>query len=135
MNFKKHISVFLAFFLLVSNVGFAFNVHYCEGEVASVEAIYLNLDSKSSEKGCCEKKVSKKDNCCKDKTFHFQKKSDDSILKAFSFNANAVLSNADWKSVAVASVCNSTKSPVTSYYCEANAPPFFKLFHQYIFYE
>jgi hypothetical protein len=36
MNFKKQISIFLAILLLVSNVGLAFNVHYCGGEIASV---------------------------------------------------------------------------------------------------
>jgi hypothetical protein len=29
--------------------------------------------------------------------------------------------------------CFSVK-PITSYYFDANAPPFFKLYHQYLFY-
>lgn len=46
MNFKKHISLFLAFFLLVSNVGFALDVHYCGVEIASIKPVFgkiLNL--------------------------------------------------------------------------------------------
>jgi hypothetical protein len=73
MIFKKQISVFLAFLLLVSNVGLAFNVHYCGGELASV-SLNSPLPSLKSEKGCCEKVASEKDSCCKDKKVVFQKK-------------------------------------------------------------
>jgi hypothetical protein len=62
MKFKKHISILLAFFLLVSNVGLAFDVHYCGEKVASIQPFYLKSGevSNSVEKGCCEKKASKK---------------------------------------------------------------------------
>ena len=85
MKFKKHISIFLAVLLLVSNVGLAFNVHYCGGEISSV-SLNSTLPSVQSEKGCCEKKVaSKKDSCCKDKKVVIQKKGDNGIIKSFSF--------------------------------------------------
>jgi hypothetical protein len=36
MNCKRVIGFFLALLILVSNVGFAFTMHYCGGKVASV---------------------------------------------------------------------------------------------------
>ena len=93
MKFKKHISFILAFFLLVSNIGFAVDVHYCGGEVASVKAIYWkNTEFPNSVKdNCCGPKVTsnvqKKDSCCKDKVVHFQKKSDGFDAKSFSFQS------------------------------------------------
>ena len=36
MNLKKCTGLFLALLLLVSNIGFAFDVHYCGGKIASV---------------------------------------------------------------------------------------------------
>lgn len=51
MNLKKCTGLFLAFLLLVSNIGFAFDVHYCGGEIASVS---LNTSvTASTEKKCC----------------------------------------------------------------------------------
>jgi hypothetical protein len=48
---KKCTGLLLAFLLLVSNIGFAFDVHYCGGEIASVS---LNTTATASpEKKCC----------------------------------------------------------------------------------
>jgi len=40
MNFKKHINILLAMLILVSNVGLAFNVHYCEGKISGISFNY-----------------------------------------------------------------------------------------------
>ena len=80
MKFRKHIGFLLAIFLLVSNTGFAIDVHYCGGNVASVKPIFWKTSETlgKEEKGCCPPKVStsvnKKDSCCKNKVVHFQKK-------------------------------------------------------------
>ncbi len=79
MKFKKHISLFLAFFLLVSNVGFAVDVHYCGGEIASVKPIFWKtLESQNTvEESCCPPKssniVEENGGCCKDKVVSFQR--------------------------------------------------------------
>ena len=70
MNLKKCTGIFLAFLLLVSNIGFAFDVHYCGGKIASVSL----STTVSPEKKCCGDKE-KKSSCCKDKVFKFEKKS------------------------------------------------------------
>ena len=133
MNIKKCIGPFLALLILVSNIGFAFTMHYCGGKVASVSVQAL-VNTVNSEKGCCEKKSVTKDSCCKNKTVHFQKKSDNATLKAFSFEpyvAHLVPEN----KVEIATLqATFISKPIATYYCDANAPPLFKLYHHYIFY-
>ena len=135
MKFKKHISVFLAVLLLVSNVGLAFNVHYCGGKISSV-SLNSTLPSVQSEKGCCEKKVvSKKDRCCKDKKIVFQKKSDNGIVKSFSFQFDYVFVTTEFQPVVFESVPSFKNNQSLTYYCDANAPPLFKLYSQYLLYD
>ena len=140
MKFKKCISLFLAFFLLVSNIGFAVDVHYCRGEVASVKPIYWkNTESPNSVKdNCCGPKVTsnvqKKDSCCKDKVVHFQKKSGKVTLNSISFQPDFNFLFEEWNPVVFSEIPNFEVSRITSYYCDANAPPLFKLYNQYIFY-
>lgn len=133
MKFKKQISVFLAVLLLVSNVGLAFNVHYCGGKISSIS---LNSASLQTEKGCCEKKItSKKDSCCKDKKIVVQKKSDDGIVKSFSFHIDYAFVIPETHSFVFTAVDNFKNNPALTYYCDANAPPLFKLYSQYLLYD
>ncbi|MFC6876300.1 hypothetical protein ACFQZF_01375 [Flavobacterium myungsuense] len=133
MKYKKNISIFLAFFLLVSNVGLAFNVHYCGKNIASI-SLKTPISDQNFEKGCCEKITPKKHSCCSDKVFSFQQKSDNLIVKAFSFQADYFFIVEEWNPIVFSSFSNFKNSQITSYYCDANAPPLFKLYHQYIFY-
>lgn len=136
MKFKKHITFFLAFFLLVSNVGFAFDVHYCGDRVASIQPVYWKTGeaSVSVEKGCCEKKVKKKESCCKNKVVHFQKKSDNVTTKAFSLNAVFTFVIAQCNPIVFSPKSNFKRVGNTSFYCDSHAPPLFKLYNQYLFY-
>lgn len=129
MKFKRHISIFLAILVLVSNVGLAFNVHYCGGKIASV-----SFDSIKTEKGCCEKLASKKDSCCKDKKIVLQKKVDNGIVDYFSFHFDSVFLNPDLQYFSLTALPSFYSNKVLSYYCDAHAPPLFKLYHQFIFY-
>lgn len=136
MKFKKHLSLFLAFFLLVSNVGFAVDVHYCGGKVASIKpASWENIQTpKAVKKSCCASKVEKEDSCCKDKVVHFQKKSGKVSLNSISFQPDFNFLFEEWQPVVFSEFSNFENSRIASYYCDANAPPLFKLYHQYIFY-
>ncbi len=132
MKFHKHISLFLAFFVLVSNIGFAFNVHYCDNQIASVS---FNTSSPNIlEEDCCGV-VEKTSHCCKDKVVVIQKKSDQAVVKSFSFQWIDSLLPRQWQTVSysVDVLCKSKNVP--SYYCKSNAPPLFKLYSQYIFYD
>lgn len=131
MNLKKCTGLFLAFLLLVSNVGFAFDVHYCGGEIASVS---LNTSAAAaSEKSCCGS-VEKKSSCCKDKVVHVEKKSDNATFKIFFFQIAFPAVIQEYKPIAFLSVPNFKNNQIISYYSDANAPPLFKLYNQYIFY-
>lgn len=132
MIFKKHISLLLVFFLLVSNIGLAFDVHYCGGEVASV-TLKTGFESGDFEKNCCGP-VNEKAACCKDKVVHFQKKSDNLLIKVFSFTADVPFLFQQWEPIVFAPVLNLKSKQLSSYYCQAHAPPLFKLYNQYIFY-
>lgn len=140
MKFKKHISFFLAFFLLLSNVGVAIDVHYCCGEIASVKpVIWETIEYQNTvEESCCPPKASsnleEKDSCCKDKVVHFQKKSENVIVKSISFQPDFNFLFEEWNPIVFSEITNFENSLTTSYYCDANAPPLFKLYHQYIFY-
>ncbi|WP_374174760.1 hypothetical protein [Flavobacterium tructae] len=130
MKLKKCTGLFLAFLLLVSNIGFAFDVHYCGGEIVSVS---LNTTAAAPEKNCCgtsEKKAS----CCKDKVVHFEKKSDDATIKFFFFQFAFPMAVQEYQPIAFLGIANFKSNQVISYYSDANAPPLFKLYHQYIFY-
>ena len=135
MKFKKHISLLLAFFLLVSNTGLAFNVHYCGDKVASVEPVYLHSDINPDQKGCCGEKVEKQDSCCRSITLQFQEKSVNNLAKSFSFKAGLLFIKEDNSLFVIPSIGDTAETSVPSYHYEVNSPPFFKLYHQYIFYE
>jgi len=130
MNLKKCTGLFLAVLLLVSNIGFAFDVHYCGGSIASVSL--KTTEEPVAEKKCCGSKE-KKNSCCKDKVVHFEKKSDNATIKFFFFQFAFTAVKQDYNPV-VLELPNFKKKEVLSYYADANAPPLFKLYHQYIFY-
>ena len=131
MSLKKCTGLFLALLLLVSNIGFAFDVHYCGGEIASVKL--RTTAEPVVEKKCCGSKE-KKNSCCKNKVVHFEKKSDDATIKFFFFQFAFPAVIQDYKPLVFLEIPNFKKKEVLSYYADANAPPLFKLYHQYIFY-
>jgi hypothetical protein len=132
MNFRKHICITLALLLLVSNIGFAFNVHYCGDEISSI-SFKTSLSSEEIEKNCCGE-IEKKSNCCDTKVFHFQKKSETSLTHLFFQIVDIHLSNHYWNPNSTVKISNFKINSIPTYFCDANAPPYFKLYSQYIFY-
>ena len=132
MNFRKHICITLALLLLVSNIGFAFNVHYCGDEISSI-SLKTSLSSEEIEKNCCGE-IEEKSNCCDTKVLHFQKKSETSLTHLFFQIADIQLSNNDWNPNSHVIISNFKINSIPTYFCDANAPPCFKLYSQYIFY-
>ena len=132
MKHAKQICIFLALFILVSNMGFAFNIRYCGKEITSI-TLKTPAQDQNLEKDCCGV-VEKKSHCCKDKEVKFQKKTDDLIQKIICFHSDFIFLKNEWNPSVFLFVSNFIKDSFTSYNCDANAPPFFKLYHQYIFY-
>ncbi|RTY90408.1 hypothetical protein EKM05_09060 [Flavobacterium sp. GSP27] len=132
MKFKGLVSVLLAFFLLVSNVGVAFNLRYCGNEISSI-TLKTPVQDQKLEKKCCNV-VEKKSNCCEDKEVNFQKKTDKLVQKTVSADTDFTFSIKEWNPYVFSFISNFQNSQFTSYCFDTNAPLFFKLYHQYIFY-
>jgi len=130
MNFKKYTNVLLVFFLLVSNLGMSFNVHYCEDEIASV-SINTATNSHEVEKDCCGI-IEKKSKCCKNKIIKSNEKFDQITTKSFSVDYNIV--NNEWKPLVFKNAFNFQQKASISYYCNANSPPLYLLYSQYSVY-
>jgi hypothetical protein len=130
MNFKKCINILLVFFLLVSNLGMSFNVHYCEDEIASF-SINSVTNSYEVEKDCCGI-IEKKSKCCKNKIIKSNEKFDQIISKSFSLDYDIVCNK--WKPLVFPNAFNFQQKASISYYCIANSPPLYLLYSQYSFY-
>lgn len=116
--------------ILVSNVGLAFNLHYCGGKITAVSFVSQKT---SIEKDCCGKPI-QKSSCCKDKKVKIEKKTDHSVVKSFSFQLEIPFTAHTWKPINNLPVANFKSNPVIPFSCDANAPPLYKLYSQYIFY-
>ena len=138
MSFKKSTSLILIFFLLVSNMGMALNVHFCEGKLASISSAYKVEETckmpKSSGKKCCAEKDADHKKCCSDKELDLKKKTEEVVVKTFSFQIDMPSLVEDWKPLVFEALPQSIKQTPIEYCCDANAPPLFKLYSQYIFY-
>ncbi len=132
MKLNKCSSLILAFFILVSNIGLAVNVHYCGDEIATI-SLNTKFNSPASEKNCCGE-MEQKSHCCKDKVVHLQKKSDQLRVKAFAFETNISLVLPAQNPIVYFPVIGFKTNQTAYYYCDAHAPPLFKLYSQYLFY-
>jgi hypothetical protein len=140
MKFNKHISILLTFLILASNMGFAINVHYCHNEVSSVSLAYkidapCNETHKSEAKGCCAAAAQSHKKCCKNDLVKLQDdKTDNIIVKSLQLDLSAFYAVEEWKPVPFYADVVAFTQDTPSFYCEAHAPPLFKLYCQYIFY-
>lgn len=132
MIFKKHISILLTIFLLVSNLGLAFNVHYCADEIASI-TVNLSPTSVQKKDECCGI-VEKDSGCCNDKIIKAEIKSDQIIVKSLSFDMHFITVSDYWKPQFFASNYSFKQRNNATYYCDTHAPPLFLLYSQYTFY-
>ena len=134
MLFKKPLSIFLAFFVLLSQFGFAFQVHYCGGSIASVQ-LNTTASTQNLEEDCCGV-LENEPACCNDKIIQFDKKSDtflpdQSTLFQPIFLAPDLVETNCFKPKQI----TSSKPVCRAYYWESHAPPLFKLYSHYIFYD
>jgi hypothetical protein len=132
VKFRKHISLFLAFFLLLSNLGMACNVHYCDGQVASV-TLNTSANSHEIEKECCGI-VEKDSKCCHNEIVKSSDKSDQIIQKSNLLVFDVFIINTDSSFEFLTTNFHFQKSTIITYFCDANAPPLYLLYSQYTFY-
>ena len=129
----------MAILLLVSNMGLAFNVHFCEGKIASVSSVYnveevCEMKEQPATKSCCTQKSKDHKDCCQDKVVDLQDDSKEVIIKTISFQLDIPAVIQEWKPMVFKSLSVLKRNQPVVYCCDANAPPLYKRYHQYIFY-
>jgi len=137
MKMPKHISILISFLILFSNIGLAFNVHYCHDKISGISLAYKATDckKKAAPKSCCAMAVKADKKCCKSHLVKLQDKTDQVIVKSLALDLAAFYPVPDWNpSQLVIKDAQFALKENPSFYCESHAPPLFKLYCQYIFY-
>jgi hypothetical protein len=134
MHFRKSTSILLAILILFSNLGLAFTVHYCEDKIASI-SLNTTLSEPCDEDltSCCAPQLSH-DTCCSNKVIKAQEKKDIflSIPSEIDFHNDYVIHHVVLH-IIQENIVVSKKEDV-SFYCDSNAPPFYKLYCQLVLY-
>lgn len=117
---------------MLSNLGVAFNVHYCDNKIASISLNAIPASVKVIDE-CCGI-VEKDSKCCNNKIIKAEIKSDQIIVKTLSFDADFNPITDYWKPIAFTPNYNFKQRENVTYYCEANSPPLYLLYRQYTFY-
>ena len=137
MIFKKQISLLIAFLVLVSNSGLAFNIHFCEGEIASITSIFTKAEvcemPVQKEVACCLKQEPTHDECCSDKEVSLKNNVEKVIVK-ISIDSNYLLAYHQF--IPLEYTHSTTKKIIQEvvYNFDANAPPLYQLYCQYTLY-
>ncbi|MFK7003937.1 MULTISPECIES: HYC_CC_PP family protein [Flavobacterium] len=133
MKLRRFINICLAFLVLISNTGFAINVHYC-GEV--VAAVTVEHVEKQSDSDCCENKVQIQDSCCKDKKVEIKKTTSENVLiKSFQLKIPSFVVLESFKLILKRyKVDLIKKDNLLAYYCDTHAPPLYRLYSRLVFY-
>jgi hypothetical protein len=134
MQFRKSTSILLAIFILFSNLGLAFNVHYCEDRIASISLNTITSEPCLEDvKSCCATQPSH-DECCSNKVIKAENKHDDFWSKSFKLDFQQIYLFEKPFFLAKENLLSFSKKEVPSFYCDSNAPPFYKLYCQLVLY-
>ena len=144
MKFKIHINVLLAILVLVSNTGLAFNVHYCEGKISGISFNYQVAEPCLEEK-TCEVKVEKScctvadthESCCENSKVDIKKTTTEQVLlKTIQLDLPFFVLAESWRTTfTTIPVTEKKGTDAPAYFCETHAPPRYKLYSQYLFYD
>lgn len=133
MQFRKSTSILLAFFILFSNLGLAFNVHYCKDEIASVSFNYEISETCDAPVTSCCVTEDNHNKCCSDTVVKLEKKSENTLVKSFQLDLQNFILVSSWNpNFELVTTTNTTQ--ILDFYCDSNAPPFYKLYCQLVFY-
>lgn len=137
MKPAKHISILLTLLIVFSTLGLSLTVHYCHDKVSGISLAYKadHCEKKAMPKSCCAMAAKANKKCCKSHIVKLQDKSDQVLVKSLTLDLAAFYPVADWKpSQLLYSIVQLTIKENPSFYCDAHAPPLFKLYCQYILY-
>lgn len=138
MLLKKQISLLIAFLLLVSNSGVAFNVHFCDDKISGISSVFSKEDScivpTLKKKNCCTKPIKANKKCCSDQEINLKNKSEKIVIKTISFEIYYSDFTVGWKPAFYFETPSVSILKQKNYYCNSNAPPFYILYSQSTFY-
>lgn len=134
MQLKKRTSILLAFLILFSNLGLAFNVHYCEDKIASVSLNTIVSEPCIEDvKSCCAVQSSH-EKCCSNKIIKAEKKNDIFFSKSINLDFQQTYLLHESSFLEKRNLFFFSKKEFSSFYCDSNAPPFYKLYCQLVLY-
>lgn len=128
---KKLTAILITAVILFSNLGLAFNVHYCHDKIASVSIDYSVQNDNSN--CCCVKKDAQK-KCCSDTTIKAEKKSDDFLVKSFQLDLQQFITLQQFDFNFQKQIVSVKQQNLIENYSEANSPPLYKLYCQFVLY-
>lgn len=137
MIFKKQISILLAFVVLVSNTGLAFNVHYCEGKIASITSVFSKEEAcaaPSKKDSCCADFDKNHKKCCSDKEINLKNKAEKEVVKSIIPDFIPLLLDQNDGYLPFLPSLTTLPQKAEIYSFEANAPPLYQLYCQLTFY-
>lgn len=130
MHFKKVTSLFLAIFILFSNLGLAFSVHYCHDKIANISLQYKHQEADT---GCCEK-LEKTKKCCSDNTIQNDNQTDNILTKLFQLDLQVLVLGFSENYNFSPEIISVFQRKLFENYSESNSPPLYKLYCQLVFY-
>lgn len=137
MIFKKQISFLIALLVLVSNSGLAFNIHFCEGKIASISSVFSKEEvcdiPVEIPQTCCSKIETTHKKCCSDQEVNLKDDVEKALLK-FSFETNSVFVYETYSPLIFKNFTLKKSKERVAYHYDANAPPLYQLYCQYTFY-
>jgi hypothetical protein len=137
MTWQRYLySLFLTAALFFSNLGLAVTIHYCGHDVEKVVIGYgydANCEHTASEKACCKEEKKSKEDCCSDQIIKQQK--DDVVVQNFTLQfAPCILSYSFDFTPPIFAEPSVRTQHIFEYAVQANAPPLYKLYQQFLLY-
>jgi hypothetical protein len=140
MKFKMHKILFIAFFVLVSNSGIAFTIHFCGGKLAAISSEY-NVKSicKTPKQKildtCCDKQELDFKKCCSNKKISLKSNFEKFVIKTTSSeSSNLYFLIPIPYNIEVKSISKGAITQKMLFVGASNSPPLYLLHHQFTFY-
>ncbi|MEZ4852744.1 hypothetical protein [Flavobacterium sp.] len=134
MIIKKLTAILLTVFILFSNLGLAFNVHYCHNEIASVSINFKQNETCNATKNTCCSNDDNHSKCCSDKVIKADEKADNILVKSFQLDLQFfVLQYSNWYKLTT-NIVSVIQKKIIENYCESNSPPLYKLYCKLVLY-
>lgn len=123
--------------VLFSNLGMALNIHYCGEKIEKVVVGYassINCAGDSHEDSCCDEMDDSDEDCCTNEII--KQKTNESVVKVIQLQLSTdFVAPVIYKfTPVVVTEVTLPKQLDIAFNFKSNAPPLYKLYHQYLLY-